>query len=174
MLAPSIALRNRYDTYGININNSSIVLKIEYNEQSVILTGDAQWDSWARVTEDFPHFEKTENPDQKIKISDTYNPLRCQVLKVSHHASKHGTSLEYIERLSPNYSAVSCGTLHNCPHQLAKDILKEKEVKTSFTTEGSIIYSIYKSVKCYQSDDGVKDNPNLYSFVKKTSKDFDI
>ena len=174
VIAPSIALRNRYDTYGVNLNNSSIVLKIEYNEKSILLAGDAQWDSWARVTEDFPHFEKTEDPDQKVKVSDTYNPLKCHMIKVSHHASKHGTSLEYIERLSPNFAAVSCGTLHNCPHQLTKDILKEKKVKTSFTTNGSIIYAIDKSVMCYQSKDGVKDIPKLDSFIKRTSIHFDI
>ena len=73
VLAPSIYLRNRYDTYGVNINNASIVLKLEYkdpdatNPSVIILGGDAQFDSWAKVIEEYPHTEKTDNPEQNLE-----------------------------------------------------------------------------------------------------------
>ena len=71
ILSPSIALRNRYDTYGVDINNASIVVRLTYpvgkpslqypetdgpppagdaapNSSTVILGGDAQSDAGAR------------------------------------------------------------------------------------------------------------------------------
>ena len=42
VVAPSIYLRNRYDTYGVDINNSSIVLKLTYAECTIVLAADAQ------------------------------------------------------------------------------------------------------------------------------------
>ena len=59
--------RNRYDTWGVNINNASIVLKLTYGEKSIVLGGDAQWDSWGKITEEFPNYEKTTNPEQHRK-----------------------------------------------------------------------------------------------------------
>jgi hypothetical protein len=59
-------------------------------QHAVILGGDAQFDAWARITEEFPELRKTGNRGQMIdpdKIE--YTPLRCQVLKVPHHMSKH-------------------------------------------------------------------------------------
>ena len=56
VIAPSIYMRNRYDTFGVNINNASIVLKLTYAGKTMILGGDAQWDSWGKITEEFPHY----------------------------------------------------------------------------------------------------------------------
>lgn len=145
VLAPSIALRNRYDSYGVNINNSSIVLKLEYGGKVLILTGDAQWESWGKMTEEFPHFEETKNPRQHIQLDESYNPLNCDFLKVPHHGSKHGTALEAIERLSPSFTAISCmwQTKKPFPHKLSVDILKEEGSKLFITeNDGTIVYSV--------------------------------
>ncbi|UCE36202.1 MAG: MBL fold metallo-hydrolase [Thermoplasmata archaeon] len=133
VLAPSIYLRNRYDTYGVNINNASVVLKLEYkdpdavNPSVIILGGDAQFDSWAKVIEEFPHHEKTDNPEQKVEWKKSFKPLNCNVLKVAHHGSKHGTALEYVEKLDPEYAIVSCSdsSRHGFPHEIAWLSLKE-------------------------------------------------
>ena len=133
VLAPSIALRNRYDTWGVNINNASIVLKLEYkakgvkNPSVIILGADAQFDSWSNVVEEFPAWEKTANPDQRIQVDRGRNPLNCQVLKVSHHGSKHGTLLEFVEKLSPGHAIVSCSSTssYGFPHEIAKLALEE-------------------------------------------------
>ncbi|MCG3227629.1 MAG: MBL fold metallo-hydrolase [Candidatus Heimdallarchaeota archaeon] len=166
VLGPSVALRNRYDSYGVNINNASIVLKLEYNDKKVILTGDAQWDSWAKITEDFPHFKKTSNPDQKIKYTEAFNPLKCNVLKVSHHGSMHGTSLEYIERLSPNHAVISSGTRFDLPHEITTEILDEVEIKTTNTLQGTVVYTINRSIKCYQCNDASDQDPIPDNFQK--------
>ncbi|MCP4671678.1 MAG: MBL fold metallo-hydrolase [Desulfobacula sp.] len=147
VLSPSIQLKNRYDTFGTNINNASIVLKFEYppkdiapyyqtsdnnfdkfqahehklKQHSIILGGDAQFDAWARITEDFPELKKTGNRGQMID-PDTieHKPLRCQVLKIPHHMSKHGISLEVLEALHPRYTITSCAnkSRHGFPHEL--------------------------------------------------------
>jgi beta-lactamase superfamily II metal-dependent hydrolase len=167
VLGPSVALRNRYDSYGVNINNASIVMKFEYNNKKVILTGDAQWDTWAKITEDFPHFEKTSNPDQKIKYTEAFNPLKCNVLKVSHHGSMHGTSLEYIERLNPNHAVISAGTRFDLPHEITTEILDEVEIKRINTLDGTVVYTIDGTVKCYQCNDAKDGDPEPANFKKK-------
>ncbi|MFH2111193.1 MAG: MBL fold metallo-hydrolase [Candidatus Bathyarchaeota archaeon] len=142
VLAPSISLRNRYDTYGVNINNSSIVLKLTYKDETIILAGDAQLESWGKVTEEFPHFEKTSNPSQHIKVEKNYFPLDCRFLKVSHHGSKHGTALEVVEKLKPNVAAISCDSPseYGFPHHLATDSIEEVTKKVLVSHKGSIVF----------------------------------
>ena len=147
VLSPSIQLKNRYDTFGTNINNASIVMKLEYppkdiapyyhtsdaefenrraedpkyRQHSMILAGDAQFDAWARITDEFPELIKTANRGQMIDTgSIKHTPLRCQVLKVPHHMSKHGISLEVLETLRPRYVITSCSnrSRHGFPHEL--------------------------------------------------------
>jgi beta-lactamase superfamily II metal-dependent hydrolase len=143
VLAPSIYLRNRYGTYGVNINNASIVLKLTYAEHSAILCADAQWDSWAKMTEEFPHFEKTSDPLQHIKVEKDFLPLKCHAMKVAHHGSKHGTALEAIERLRPKYAAITCAepSRYDFPHELATGALKDLETDFKTTANGSIVYT---------------------------------
>ncbi len=141
VLAPSIVLRNRYDTYGVNINNASIVLKLEYQAQNrknpgvIVLGADAQFDSWSKIAEEFPRWEATANPDQKVKSDMADNPLNCQVLKVPHHGSKHGTILEFVEHMSPKYAVVSCSqtSSYGFPHEISLLALREEVDQVTFT-----------------------------------------
>ena len=164
VLAPSITLRNRYDSYGVNINNSSIVLKLEYQERVVILAADAQWDSWAKMTEEFPHFERTTDPIQHVQLDEEYNPLDCDFLKVPHHGSKHGTSLEAIERVSPSYTAISCMFQQNrqFPHSLARDIIEEEGSNLRVTEDdGTIVFAVdgLGNTTWHNYGEGNYDNP---------------
>jgi beta-lactamase superfamily II metal-dependent hydrolase len=144
VIAPSIYLRNRYDSWGVNINNASIVLKLTYEEKSIILGGDAQMDSWGKITEEFPNFQKTTNPEQHIKNDETYNPLDCIFLKASHHGSKHGTVLEVTERLSPKHAAISCkrNSGYGFPHDLAVGAFNEIKSNIKYTYDGTIVFGI--------------------------------
>ncbi len=147
VLAPSIYLRNRYDSYGVNINNASIVLKLDYGGKSIILAGDAQWDSWGKMVEEFPRYVKTENPDQHVQIDKSHNPLRCNVLKVAHHGSKHGTALESIEVLNPKYAIISHAqnSQYGFPHHITSMSLDEIHTNVlSTATCGNIMVEITK------------------------------
>lgn len=124
VLAPSIDMRNRYDTYGVDVNDASIVLRLSRKRGVAILTGDAHFDTWGKVCEEFPRKKHLTYPPIKVKgkyrpdmrdaerddiaFLSKENQLNCQLLKVSHHGSKRGTSYEYIEKLSPTHFAILC------------------------------------------------------------------
>ncbi|MCK5309027.1 MAG: hypothetical protein KAJ64_00075, partial [Thermoplasmata archaeon] len=84
--------------------------------------------SWSKVLEEYPNYVKTDNPDQIIQVDKSFNPLNCQVLKVSHHGSKHGTALECVETIDPEYAIVSCSgsSSYGFPHEIALLSLMEK------------------------------------------------
>lgn len=129
-LAPSIRLRNQYATYGVDMNNSSIVLRFEHRKEDylllksleykgtkskeierqagrsvVILTGDAEFDSWAYVTEEYPRIERTKAHQPLVK--KMINHLACSVIKVAHHGSMHSSPLDVYEKMSPNVAIIS-------------------------------------------------------------------
>lgn len=146
-VAPSIDMRNRYDTYGVNVNDGSIVLRVSLGRGVAILTGDAHFDSWGKVCEEFPRTrhiiypqDNRGRPDMRdpnrddIAFLNKENQLNCQLLKVAHHGSKRGTSYEYIEKLSPSHFAVSCDQnseyqlnwRHKFPHPITRLIIGEE------------------------------------------------
>jgi competence protein ComEC len=113
ILAPSIDLRNRFDTYGVDRNNASIVLKIKYGNSYAIIAGDAEFASWGKATEEFPRMHGINYHSDALGLSErreTADQLKCNVLRVSHHGSKHGTSLEYLERLNPAHIVIPAGS----------------------------------------------------------------
>ena len=133
-LAPSVRLRNRYATYGVDSNNASIVLRFEHHEGDilvsesikyeegtrtydevmtqagksvVILAGDAEFDSWAHIVEEFPvqHEENVEAATSQMKL---LNNLSTWVVKVPHHGSMHSASLDVYEKMGePSLAIVS-------------------------------------------------------------------
>jgi len=176
VLSPSILLKNRYDTFGTNINNASIVIKLAYptvdiaepfanatqaqiqqfrlsarhplKQNTIILGGDAQFDAWARITEEFPELVQTSNREQLINPDlIKHQPLRCQVLKVPHHMSKHGISLEVLETLKPIYSLASCAnkSRHGFPHEIT--VMAAKDIKSKKTKDKGIRYTGHHDTK---------------------------
>jgi hypothetical protein len=157
VLTPSIQLRNRFDTYGVEINNSSISLRVEFpatrvvqrdddrsllhnpNTHSLILGADAQTLSWSYADTDFPVLAASSSAAAKaIRAATGSDPLRSQVLKVSHHASKHGVNLELVERINPALTLVSSvagGGSYRFPHTVAQELIREAIDPT--TTSGN-------------------------------------
>ena len=171
-LAPSVALRNRYASYGVDINNASIVLRIEHHVDDVVITesvryegthdpavereagrsvvilgGDAEFDSWARISDEYPHLERTSENEPLVK--KMVNPLACAVVKVAHHGSMHSIPLDVYERMSPELAIVSTEqeikskqvgnreiTRGLFPHQTAALALEEVGARVA-TTDGS-------------------------------------
>jgi Predicted hydrolase (metallo-beta-lactamase superfamily) len=147
VLAPAIGLRNNFDSYGVNINNASIALKLEFpaarveqrgaerrylrlrRTQGVLLGADAQTLSWGRVMADFPELRPSESPVAKaLRMALGADPLRAQVFKVPHHASKHGVSLELVELIEPDLTLISSaggGGKYNFPHTVAQESVRE-------------------------------------------------
>lgn len=146
VLSPSIQLRNRFDTYGVEINDASISLRLEFPASRVvalddsrallqrrrpatlILGADAQTLSWSYVLTDFPHVPASNSAAAKaIDAAKGADLLGGHVLKVSHHASKHGVNLELVKRISPSLTLVSCASpgRHNFPHTVAQSVIRE-------------------------------------------------
>jgi beta-lactamase superfamily II metal-dependent hydrolase len=154
VLGPGVGLRTRFDTYGVDVNDASITLMVEYpaaqmyaesdpsrNGQNrrfinrrnwrLLLGADAQFTSWAQSTVDFPDLKQTQNPvlANELRVArGNRDYLSTDMFKLSHHASKHGVSLELLERAGASYafvSSVSGGGSYNFPHALAIDAARE-------------------------------------------------
>jgi hypothetical protein len=147
VLAPGIVLRNQFDSYGIDINNASIALKVEFpaartyerakdrsymrlpTYQTLILGADAQTRSWGQVLVDFPQLGAEQTAVTKaLRKARGYEPLLADVFKVPHHGSKHGLNLELVEQIRPAISIVSSvhdGGRYGFPHAVSQEALRE-------------------------------------------------
>jgi hypothetical protein len=156
VLSPGIGLRNRFDSYGIDTNNASIALKIEYpmnryvernGDRSavklprpvrLILGADSQTLSWAQVQIDFPQLESNGSAvATALRKANGVDPLKADVFKISHHGSKHGISLELVELVKPKISLISSeheGSQYGFPHEVALEQIREALEAT--TTNG--------------------------------------
>lgn len=73
-----------------NLNNTSIVAKLIYKNNTFLFTGDAE----------------AEEEDELIKSGAD---LSAQVLKVGHHGSKTSTSQAFLDKVQPQYAVISVG-----------------------------------------------------------------
>jgi competence protein ComEC len=96
-----------------NVNNYSIVIKIEYGNLSVLLTGDA------------------EKEVEAILIENWGDKLYSDLLKVGHHGSNSSSTLDFLEYVSPEYAVISVGTKNRFGHPDEKIVA----ILDSFTDE---------------------------------------
>jgi hypothetical protein len=57
-----------------------------------------------------------------------WDTLSADVLKISHHGSKHGVNLELVERIAPHYTLISStagGSKYNFPHTVTQELIRE-------------------------------------------------
>ena len=106
-----------------NLNSTSIVIRMQYNNKSYLFMGDAE-----KVNEDARKWPKTD------------------ILKVGHHGSSTSSSLNFLEQVQPKIAIIEVGTgnKYGHPHEevvkrlekigatiyrtdLQKDILIEQE-----------------------------------------------
>lgn len=96
-----------------DLNQSSLIARLSYGENSFLFTGDTTHDS-----------------EREVVVLDGNN-LRSDVLKVSHHGSKTGSWPDFIEAVSPSWAIISAGVdnRYNHPHQEVLNILDEVGAK---------------------------------------------
>jgi beta-lactamase superfamily II metal-dependent hydrolase len=167
-LAPSILLRNRYATYGVDMNNASIVLRIEHHREDtiliqskeytgptsteaerqagqsvVILTGDAEYDSWTHITQEHPKLERTTAHQPLIKRMINY--LSCSTLKISHHGSMHSKPLDVYEKIIPSQAIISTkqiiSTKKTNNHTLTRELFPHHLTTIALEEIGAQIYT---------------------------------
>jgi competence protein ComEC len=109
VFAPSEPLftRDQMKTGGNLPNANSIVIRLDYGDFSMLLTGDAE--------------EQTEH---RMLTKDLN--LRTTIIKVAHHGSKYATSEPFVDRVKPRVAIVSCGEWNRYGHpaQVVLDRLK--------------------------------------------------
>jgi hypothetical protein len=146
VLSPSVQLRNRFDTYGTEINDASISLRIEapairvtrdetgqrlvrQRSSRLVLGADAQTLSWSYVLSDFPYLSlPVTEQGRLLDVGSGVDTLAADVLKVSHHGSKHGVNLELVERMAPGLTLVSSVPekgKYGFPHTVAQELIRE-------------------------------------------------
>ncbi|MFA6301105.1 MAG: ComEC/Rec2 family competence protein [Candidatus Paceibacterota bacterium] len=115
-------------------NDGSVVARLTYGENSIMLTGDA-----GAMTE-------------KIILSENKETqLKSTILKVGHHGSRYSSSSGFVEAVSPVYAFISNGkdNSYGHPHPETLAILAQFGAKV-FRTDllGSIIYKCATISKC--------------------------
>jgi competence protein ComEC len=80
-----------------DLNNMSVVIRLDFGDTSFLLTGDAQ----------------RESEEAMLKIGAD---LDVDVLKAGHHGSKYSNTPEFLEAVSPKLTIVSCGKNNTYGH----------------------------------------------------------
>ncbi len=80
-----------------NLNNSSIVIKVFYKDEMILLTGDIE-----KIIEE--------------EIINSGIEIDSDILKVAHHGSKTSSSLEFLKKVSPEISVIQCGKNNKFGH----------------------------------------------------------
>ena len=78
-----------------DLNNTSIVLRLDFGENSFLFTGDA-----------------TNKTEEKILDQD----IEVDVLKVGHHGSKYSTTDDFLEKVNPKYAVISVAKYNSYHH----------------------------------------------------------
>jgi competence protein ComEC len=103
-----------------NLNNDSIVLKMNYKNIKFLFMGDA-----------------TTSVEKEIMNDD----LKADILKVGHHGSNTSTSSDFLKKVKPSYAIVSVGlnNTYNLPSSKIVDRLKKQNISVYRTDESGTI-----------------------------------
>lgn len=99
-----------------NINNYSMVVKYNYKDISFLFTGDIE-------------------KEIESKLLSSSTNLTSDVLKVAHHGSNSSSTLNFLNKINPLISIISCGMGNDYGHPH----------KNTLTTLNSINSSIYRT-----------------------------
>ena len=106
-----------------NLNDDSLVMRLEYGDTSFLFTGDMT------------------SKAEKDLINDGAD-LRCDVLKVGHHGSSGSSCYRFLYEAQPGIGVISCekGNSYGHPHEETLSRLNDADVTVYRTDlEGSIV-----------------------------------
>lgn len=110
-----------------NLNDSSIVLRLDYGSTSYLFTGDI-----------------SSTIENKIINSD----IDVDVLKVAHHGSSYSSSNEFLDKVSPKYAIILVGKNNIYNHPSSKNIKR-------FNDRGIIVYRTDEDGTIKLTSDGI-------------------
>lgn len=106
-----------------DMNNYSVVVKLQFGSNSFLFTGDAEEISESEI------------------LAKGFN-VKADLLKVGHHGSRSSTTKEFLAKVNPKYAVISTeiGNDYGHPHKETMDKLKNKNIPVYRTDElGTII-----------------------------------
>jgi len=122
------------DVSTYSVNDGSVVARLSYGENSVMLMGDA-----------------TSETERLILKENKKEGLQSDILKVGHHGSRTSTSSEFVKTVSPIYAFISNGkdNKYGHPHRDVLEVLYSFGVKV-FRTDilGTVIIKCDTITKC--------------------------
>ena len=94
-----------------DVNDMSIVVRIDYGGTSMIVAGDAESAS-------------------EYMMIDSGLPLKADVLRIAHHGSTYSTTEEFLKAVLPRYAVISCGkdNAYFHPHGRVLRLLEKENV----------------------------------------------
>ena len=99
------------------LNNNSIVCKLQYNNFSMIFTGDIE-----EIAE-----------EQLVKeYKDNYKKLNSIVLKVGHHGSKTSSTQEFLNMINPKIALIGVGKDNKFGHPNDEVINRLENLRSSY------------------------------------------
>ena len=122
------------DVFDWSTNDGSMVAKLTYGNNSIMLTGDA-----------------TRKTEKIILREFSKNALKSTILKVGHHGSRTSTSEEFMQAVLPTYALISDGrnNKYGHPHLETLDILNQFGVNILRTDLlGTIIIKCDRILEC--------------------------
>ncbi len=104
-------------------NNESLVVMVTYKEFDLLFPGDIELDSISELLKDYP------------------KEIDAEVLKVSHHGSRNGTTEEFLEAVMPIEAIISVGQENSFghPHLSTLDLMRTSGVRLWRTDEDSSV-----------------------------------
>ncbi len=73
-------------------NDDSLVLRLRYQERTILLPGDAE-----------------KGAEREMLSESGQNELRAEALKIGHHGSKNSTTAEFLAAVKPRLAIISVG-----------------------------------------------------------------
>lgn len=107
-----------------DINDSSIVLKLNYFSNSFLFTGDLG-----------------SNKEKEILNSDAN--IKADVLKVGHHGSSYSTASSFLDKVNPSFAVISVGkdNIYKHPASSTLEKLNKRGIKVYRTDlDGTILF----------------------------------
>lgn len=107
-----------------DINDSSIVLKLNYFSNSFLFTGDL-------------------GSNKEKEILNSGANIKADVLKVGHHGSSYSTASLFLDKVNPSFAAISVGknNIYKHPASSTLEKLNKKGIKVYRTDlDGTILF----------------------------------
>lgn len=113
----TVTVLNPTDRYDMpdDLNEASAVIRVQYRNTAVLLTGDAGETAETRMLDTFPR-----------------SMLKADVLKLGHHGSRYSTSYSFFLAVDPDFAVASCGAGNEYGHPHLDTMTLLYDTRTAF------------------------------------------